>query len=226
MGGGLARPRDQIASLGQISFTDIRDGYQEAASGLLSGGVDVLVIETVQDLLQAKAAIIGSRRAMAEAGREVPIQVHVTVENGPDADGKRDWCRPHYSRRHAPDVIGLNCATGPEEMGEHLRYLSAHSRIPVACLPNAGLPSVVQGKMHYDLTPDQLAEYHRRSPPARRDHTRRLLRTTPAHLKAVIDVLRGATPARRDPVWEPAVPLFTRTSPTTRPLCPEYRRAH
>ena len=202
---GSLGPGTKIASLGQISFTDMRDGYQEAASGLISGGVDLLVIETVQDLLQAKAAIIGSRRAMAEAGREVPIQVHVTVETtGRMLMGSEIGAALTTLDAMRPDVIGLNCATGPEEMGEHLRYLSAHSRIPIACLPNAGLPSVVQGKMHYALTPDQLAEYHRRfATELGVTILGGCCGTTPAHLKAVIEVLRGATPATRDPVWEP-----------------------
>ena len=141
----------------------MRDGYQQAASGLIAGGVDLIVVETVQDLLQAKAAIIGSRRAMADAGREVPLQVQVTIETtGRMLMGSEIGAALTTLDALRPDVIGLNCATGPAEMGEHLRYLSAHSRVPLSCLPNAGLPSVVEGKMHYDLTADQLAEHHRR----------------------------------------------------------------
>ncbi len=151
---GSLGPGTKIASLGQISFTDMRDGYQEAAAGLLAGGVDLLVIETVQDLLQAKAAIIGCRRAMADAGRQVPLQVQVTIETtGRMLMGSEIGAALTTLDALRPDVIGLNCATGPAEMGEHLRYLSAHSRVPISCLPNAGLPSVVEGKMHYDLTP-------------------------------------------------------------------------
>ena len=202
---GSLGPGTKIASLGQIAFSDMRDGYQEAASGLISGGVDLLVIETVQDLLQAKAAIIGCRRAMAEAGRELPVQVHVTVETtGRMLMGSEIGAALTTLDAVRPEVIGLNCATGPEEMGEHLRYLSAHSRVPVACLPNAGLPSVVQGKMHYDLTPGQLAEYHHRfATELGVSVLGGCCGTTPAHLKAVIDALRGSTPAHRNPEWEP-----------------------
>ena len=140
---GSLGPGTKIASLGQISFTDMRDGYQEAASGLISGGVDLLVIETVQDLLQAKAAIIGSRRAMAEAGREVPVQVHVTVETtGRMLMGSEIGAALTTLDAMRPDVIGLNCATGPEEMGEHLRYLSATAGSrSLACRMRACPPS-------------------------------------------------------------------------------------
>jgi 5-methyltetrahydrofolate--homocysteine methyltransferase len=202
---GSLGPGTKIASLGQISFAEMRDGYQEAAAGLIAGGVDLLVIETVQDLLQAKAAVIGSRRAMAEAGRQVPLQVQVTIETtGRMLLGSETGAALTTLDALRPDVIGLNCATGPAEMGEHLRYLSARSRVPLSCLPNAGLPSVVEGKMHYDLTPDQLAEHHRRFV------TELGIKvvggccgTTPAHLKAVVKALAGIVPAPRQVDFEP-----------------------
>src|SRR5919206_236797 len=129
------------------------------ARGLLEGGVDLLLIETVFDLLQAKAAIVACRRAMAATGREVPLQVQVTIElTGRMLPGTEIAAALTALDAMRPDVFGLNCATGPTEMGEHLRHLSQHCRVPVSCLPNAGLPSVVDGKMHYDLTPEQLAE--------------------------------------------------------------------
>ncbi|MGH9123004.1 MAG: homocysteine S-methyltransferase family protein, partial [Acidimicrobiales bacterium] len=111
---GSLGPGTKIASLGQISFAELRDGYELAASGLLDGGVDLILIETVQDLLQAKAAMIGCRRAMRAAGREVPVQVQVTIET--------TWRMLMGSEIGAalttldairPDVVGLNCATGP-----------------------------------------------------------------------------------------------------------------
>jgi 5-methyltetrahydrofolate--homocysteine methyltransferase len=202
---GSLGPGTKIASLGQISFTEMRDGYAEAAAGLIAGGVDLLVIETVQDLLQAKAAMIGCRQAMAGAGREVPLQVQVTVETtGRMLLGSEVGAALTTLDAMRPDVIGLNCATGPAEMGEHLRYLSAHSRVPISCLPNAGLPSVVGGEMHYDLTPGQLADYCRRFAV---DLGVSVLGgccgTTPAHLSAVVDALSGMLPARRAPVFEP-----------------------
>ena len=202
---GSLGPGTKIASLGQISFTDMRDGYQEAAAGLIAGGADLLVVETVQDLLQAKAAIIACRRAMAEAGRELPVQVQVTIETtGRMLMGSEIGAALTALDALRPDVIGLNCATGPAEMGEHLRYLSAHSRVPVSCLPNAGLPSVVDGKMHYDLTPEQLADHHRRfAAELGVSVVGGCCGTSPAHLRAVVEALSGTTPARRDPAWEP-----------------------
>jgi 5-methyltetrahydrofolate--homocysteine methyltransferase len=201
---GSLGPGTKIASLGQISFADMRDGYQEAAAGLIAGGVDLLLIETVQDLLQAKAAVIGSRRAMAQAHRQVPVQIQVTIETtGRMLMGSEIGAALTTLDALRPDVIGLNCATGPAEMGEHLRYLSAHSRVPVSCLPNAGLPSVVEGKMHYDLTPQQLADYHRRFVTELGVNVvGGCCGTTPAHLKAVVEALSQAEPAPRAPVFE------------------------
>jgi 5-methyltetrahydrofolate--homocysteine methyltransferase len=204
---GSLGPGTKIASLGQISFTTMRDGYQEAAAGLLAGGSDLLVVETVQDLLQAKAAVIGCRRAMAEAGRQVPVQVQVTVETtGRMLMGSEIAAALTTLDALRPDVIGLNCATGPAEMGEHLRYLSAHSRAPISCLPNAGLPSVVEGKMHYDLTPEELVAYHRRfALELGVSVIGGCCGTTPAHLKAVVDSLSGLAPAPRRPLFEPGI---------------------
>ena len=216
---GSLGPGTKIASLGQISFAEMRDGYQEAAAGLIAGGVDLLIIETVQDLLQAKAAIIACRRAMADAGRQLPLQVQVTIETtGRMLMGSEIGAALTTLDAMRPDVIGLNCATGPAEMGEHVRYLSAHSRVPISCLPNAGLPSVVEGKMHYDLTPDQLAEYHRRfATELGVNVLGGCCGTSPAHLKAVVDALSGLTPPAVTRNGNQAAPRSTPTSPTTRP---------
>jgi 5-methyltetrahydrofolate--homocysteine methyltransferase len=202
---GSLGPGTKIASLGQIPFAVQRDGYEIAARALLEGGVDLFIIETVQDLLQAKAAVIACRRAMAAVGRQIPVQVQVTVElTGRMLMGTEIGAALTALDAVRPDVIGLNCATGPQEMSEHLRYLSQHARMPISCLPNAGLPSVVDGKMHYDLTPEQLVEHQ----------TRFITEygvsvvggccgTTPGHLQAVVERCAGLTPAVREPVWEP-----------------------
>jgi 5-methyltetrahydrofolate--homocysteine methyltransferase len=204
---GSLGPGTKIASLGQITFSDQRDGYQEAAAGLLEGGVDLFVIETVQDLLQAKAAIIGCRRAMAAAGRDVPLQVQVTIETtGRMLMGTEIGAALTTIDALRPDVLGLNCATGPAEMSEHLRYLSQRSRVPISVLPNAGLPSVVDGHMHYDLTPAELAEHHARFVNEYGiSAVGGCCGTTPAHLEAVIHACRHLTPAARRPEWEPGV---------------------
>jgi 5-methyltetrahydrofolate--homocysteine methyltransferase len=199
---GSLGPGTKIASLGQIAFADQRDGYEEAAAGLLEGGVDVLVIETIQDLLQAKAAIIGCRRAMAAVGRDVPIQVQVTIETtGRMLMGTEIGAALATIDALHPDVLGLNCATGPVETSEHLRYLSAHSRIPIAVQPNAGLPSVVNGRTHYDLTPDQFAAHHARF--VTEYGVGGCCGAELRPLAAVVDACASLTPTARNPDWEP-----------------------
>ena len=202
---GSLGPGTKIASLGQISFVTQRDGYQEAAEGLLAGGVDLFVIETIQDLLQAKAAIIGVRRAMAKVGRNVPIQVQVTIETtGRMLMGTEIGAALTTVAALQPDVMGLNCATGPAEMSEHLRYLAQHAPMPLSVLPNAGLPSVVDGQMHYDLTPSQLAEHHARFVTEYGvSVVGGCCGTTPTHLAAVIEACRDLSPGQRTAEWEP-----------------------
>src|SRR5882672_9553174 len=160
---GSMGPGTRLPSLGQIPYVELRDGYQLQVEGLIAGGVDVLLIETVYDLLQAKAAINGARAAMRAAGVLLPLMVQVTVETtGRMLVGSEIGAALTALEAMKVDVIGLNCATGPAEMTEHLRYLAQHARPFISCLPNAGLPSVVDGKTHYDLTPDQLADAHER----------------------------------------------------------------
>jgi 5-methyltetrahydrofolate--homocysteine methyltransferase len=202
---GSLGPGTKIASLGQIGFADQRDGYQEAAAGLLEGGVDLFIVETIQDLLQAKAAIIGCRRAMAEVGRTVPVQVQVTIElTGRMLMGTEIGAALTTVDALRPDVIGLNCATGPQEMSEHLRYLSQHARMPISCLPNAGLPSVVEGKMHYELTAEDLADFHVRFITEYGvSVVGGCCGTTPEHLAEVVRRCGGLAPVVRTADWEP-----------------------
>ncbi len=202
---GSMGPGTKFPSLGHIRYAELRDGFEIQAAALLEGGVDLFIIETMFDLLSVKAAMNGARRAMARVGREVPLQVQVTMElTGRMLPGTEIGAALAALDPMHPDVIGLNCATGPSEMGEHLRHLSQHARMPISCLPNAGLPSVVDGKMHYDLTPEQLVEHH----------TRFVTElgvsviggccgTTPEHLAAVVEHCRDLTPAPRTPVHEP-----------------------
>ncbi|MEO6121333.1 MAG: methionine synthase, partial [Acidimicrobiales bacterium] len=194
-------------SLGQIRFTELRDAYEVQARALLEGGVDLLIIETVFDLLQAKTALVACRRAMAFAGREVPLQVQVTIElTGRMLPGTEIGAALTTLDALRPDVIGLNCATGPQEMGEHLRHLTTHARQAVSCIPNAGLPSVVDGKMHYDLTPDQLADFHARFiTELGVNIVGGCCGTTPEHLAAVVGRCRDLTPAPRPRRPEPGI---------------------
>ena len=204
---GNLGPGTKFPTLGQIPYLGLRDAYEEQATALLAGGVDLLLVETVYDLLQAKAALNGCKRAMVTVGRRVPLQVQVTIElTGRMLPGTEIGAALTALDAMRPDVIGLNCATGPAEMGEAVRYLSQHSRLPISTLPNAGLPSVVNGAMHYDLTPEGLA-----------DHLARFVSelgvtviggccgTTPAHLQAVVERCRDLEPAPRDPQFEPGL---------------------
>jgi 5-methyltetrahydrofolate--homocysteine methyltransferase len=209
---GSIGPGTKFPSLGQISFDDLRDSYEELAYGLLEGGADLLVVETMYDLLGAKAAISASHRAMRRHGRRVPLQAQVTIElTGRMLPGTEINAAITALVPMGIDVLGLNCATGPVEMYEPLRALASSSPLPISCLPNAGLPSLVEGKMHYDLTPLELAE-----------HLSRFVEefgvravggccgTTPAHLAAVVEVARDREPAVREPVPEPgAASIYT-----------------
>ncbi len=154
---GSIGPGTKMPTLGHITYRELLDAYQEQARGLLDGGVDLFLIETQNDLLTTKAAINGCRAAMKVAGRQIPFQVQVTIElTGTMLPGTEIGAALATLDPMGIDIVGLNCATGPGEMSEHLRHLSQHSRMPISALPNAGLPSVVEGKMHYDLTPEQL----------------------------------------------------------------------
>jgi 5-methyltetrahydrofolate--homocysteine methyltransferase len=202
---GSMGPGTKSPSLGQIAFAELRDAYEIMARGLIEGGVDLLITETHFDLLAAKAAVIGARRAMAAVGRTVPIQLQVTMEQtGTMLLGTEIGAALVALGALKPDVFGLNCATGPSEMHEHLRHLSANSTVPISCLPNMGLPSVVDGKMHYDLDPEAFVEYH----------TRFITElgvqvvggccgSTPEHIRQLAAVAKDLTPARRDPQPEP-----------------------
>ena len=204
---GSVGPGTKLPSLGHISFVELRNTYEEHARALIEGGVDLLLIETCMDLLQIKSAMQGGRRAMAALGRSVPIQVQVTMETtGRMLVGTEIGAALTALLAMKPDVIGINCATGPAEMQEHLRHLSRNCPVPISVLPNAGLPSVVDGRTHYDLSPSQLAEFHRH-------HVSDLgirvvggcCGTTPEHLRQVVDAVRNITPARREPRHEPSV---------------------
>ncbi len=203
---GSIGPGTKFASLGQIRFAELRDAYEVQAAGLLEGGVDLMLIETQFDLLGLKAAVVACRRAMAAAGREVPLQVQVTMElTGRMLPGTEIGAALAAIDPLRVDIVGLNCATGPSEMSEHLRHLSHHSRMPISCLPNAGMPSVVGGKMHYDLTPEQLVDYQRRFVTEFGvSVVGGCCGTTPEHIAPLVEAMRDLTPAERHPTHEPA----------------------
>ena len=203
---GSIGPGTRLPSLGQIGFDDLVAMYLEQARGLLEGGADVLLIETCQDLLQAKAAIVGCQDAMRLAGDSFPLMVQVTMEStGTMLLGTEIGAALTALEAYDPDAIGLNCATGPQEMMEHVHFLGRHSRTALSCLPNAGLPHMEGGRARYLLTPDELAQYHRHF--VEEDGVNIVggcCGTTPAHLKRVIEVVGRRAPSPRAPEHIPA----------------------
>ena len=201
---GSVGPGTKLPTLGHAPYAVLRDGYQQQVEAMLEGGVDAVLVETCQDLLQAKAAVVGARRAMTSQGREVPVIAQVTVElTGTMLLGSEIGAALTALEPLGIDVIGMNCATGPAEMGEHLRYLAQHARVPLSVMPNAGLPVLGKHGAEYPLGPDQLAEA---LATFAREHGVGLVGgccgTTPEHLKAVVDALRGQPVVPRSPVVE------------------------
>ena len=204
---GSVGPGTKLPSLGHEKFSVLRDAYQKQCVGLLNGGVDAILIETAQDLLQAKSAVIGAKRAMKALGIFVPIVVSVTIETtGTMLLGSEIGAALTALSALGIDSIGLNCATGPTEMSEHLRYLSKYSDLPVTVMPNAGLPILGAHGAHYPLTPSELAVAQLQFV---NDYGAGLVGgccgTTPAHIQAVAEAVSGKTPARPALIVEPGL---------------------
>ncbi|MCI4040854.1 methionine synthase [Streptomyces sp. TRM75563] len=202
---GSIGPGTKLPSLGHITYDVLRDGYQKNAEGLLAGGSDALIVETTQDLLQTKSSIIGARRAMDALGLQVPLICSLAFETtGVMLLGSEIGAALTALEPLGIDLIGLNCSTGPDEMSEHLRYLARHSRTPLMCMPNAGLPVLTKDGAHFPLGPDGLADSQEHFV---RDYGLSLIGgccgTTPEHLKAVVERARELTPTERDPRPEP-----------------------
>jgi len=211
---GSMGPGTKLATLGQVTYRALLDAYEIQAAGLLDGGVDLFIIETQYDLLGAKAAINGARRAMRAAGVQLPLQVQVTMETtGRMLPGTEIGAALTTLDALHPDVVGLNCATGPEEMYGPVRYLSERARMPISVIPNAGLPTVVDGAVSYDLTAGALADHLSRFIV---DYGVRVVGgccgTTPEHLAAVVETCKPLVPAEREVVHIPSLAsLYTST---------------
>jgi len=204
---GSVGPGTKLPSLGHEKFSVLRDAYQTQCVGLIKGGVDAILIETAQDLLQAKSAVIGAKRAMKSLNTFVPIIVSVTIETtGTMLLGSEIGAALTALSALGIDSIGLNCATGPTEMSEHLRYLSKYSNLPVVVMPNAGLPILGPHGAHYPLTPVELATAQLQFV---NDYGAGLVGgccgTTPAHIQAVADAVAGKKPARPTMIIEPGL---------------------
>lgn len=205
---GSVGPGTRLPSLGQTTWDELVDSYTEQMRGLIDGGVDAILIETCQDVLQSKSAIVGAIDAMSEKNRNVPLFCTITVETtgtmlvGTEVAAALTALLPYEQIAG----MGLNCATGPQEMSEHVRFMSGACDRALIVQPNAGLPQLVDGRSYYALTPAELAKW--------------LVEfievdgvnivggccgTTPEHLAAVVDAVGERRPKPRTPKFEPSV---------------------
>lgn len=156
---GSLGPGTKLPTLGHTTYRELKDAYFVASQGLINGGADALLIETAQDLLQAKAAVNGARAAISKADRDIVLIAQVTVETtGTMLLGSEIGAALNSLSALEIDLIGMNCATGPDEMSEHLRGLSKSSGVGISCMPNAGLPVLQDGGAFYPLSPEALAD--------------------------------------------------------------------
>src|ERR671926_1652694 len=203
---GSMGPGTKSPTLGHVTYKQVKDAYAVQARGLIEGGVDLLIVETCQDLLQTKATLAAVFSELRRAGKRLPVFAQVTIEPwGTMLPGTEISAALTALEPFPIDVIGMNCGTGPRNMTESLRYLCENAPMPVSVLPNAGLPEVKDGKMHYDETPESFA--------AQVEHFARdfganvvggCCGTTPAHLKLLVERVRGVTPRRHDATVVPA----------------------
>jgi len=207
---GSMGPGTKLPSLGHTTYAHLKETFAQAARGLIEGGADAFLVETSQDLLQTKATVNACRQAIVETGVRLPIFVEVTVETtGTMLVGSEIGAALTALEPLQIDAIGLNCATGPAEMSEHLRQLAARSEVPVMCMPNAGLPVLGRNGAEYPLTPAELGVAHEQFV---REFGLRLVGgccgTTPEHLAAVVERVgrdSGVLVRDRRPEAEPGV---------------------
>ncbi|MGW0873255.1 methionine synthase [Streptomyces sp. NPDC002740] len=212
---GSIGPGTKLPTLGHIGYGTLRDGFQANAEGLLAGGADALIVETTQDLLQTKSSILGAKRAMEATGVDVPLLVSMAFETtGTMLLGSEIGAALTALEPLGIDMIGLNCSTGPAEMSEHLRYLARHSRTPLLCMPNAGLPILTKDGAHFPLDAEGLADAQETFVA---DYGLNLVGgccgTTPEHLRQLVERVRGASPTERQPRPEPGAASLYQTVP-------------
>ncbi len=202
---GSLGPGTKLPSLGHTTYENLKLAYYTAAKGLSDSGCDALLVETSQDLLQVKAAVNGCRQAIQESNRDIVLIAQVTVETtGTMLLGSEIGAALNTLEPMGIDLIGLNCATGPTEMSEHLRYLSKNAKIAISVMPNAGLPVLGANGASYPLGPDELAIA---LDGFIDDYGISLVGgccgTTPAHLSAVVKKVSGKAIASRTPELDP-----------------------
>ncbi|KJL37458.1 Methionine synthase [Microbacterium terrae] len=202
---GSMGPGTKLPSLGHTTYDHLKQTFALQAEGLIDGGADAFLVETSQDLLQTKAAVNGCKQAIVARGIRLPIFVEVTVETtGTMLMGSEIGAALTALEPLGVDAIGLNCATGPAEMSEHLRHLSKHSSVAIACMPNAGLPVLGADGAHYPLSPAELATAHEQFV---KEFGLGLIGgccgTTPEHLAAVVERLEPYRAPAAEPVAVP-----------------------
>ncbi|MGE5313878.1 MAG: methionine synthase [Acidobacteriota bacterium] len=212
---GSIGPTTKLPSLGHISFREMRESYYQQVSGLIDGGVDLLMIETCQDILQTKACLSAVFQCFRDKHVKLPIIASITIEQtGTMLMGTEIAAALTALEPFDITVIGMNCATGPKEMSENIRYLCTNSPLPVSCIPNAGLPENVGGHAHYHLSPEDFSGYL--------THFVKDLGvsvvggccgTRPEHLKALADSVGGLSPRPRDAEYVPGASSLYGASP-------------
>ena len=212
---GSMGPGTKLPTLGHIDYDTLKNSYIEQVQGLYDGGVDLLLVETCQDVLQIKAALNAIEEVFAEKGDRLPLMVSVTMEvMGTMLVGTEISAALAILEPFKIDILGLNCATGPDKMKEHIKYLSEHSPFIISCVPNAGLPENVGGQAFYRLTPVelQMALMH-----FIEDLGVQIIGgccgTRPDHIKALADVAKDLTPKERHPHNEPSAASIYTTQP-------------
>ncbi|MFM1841941.1 MAG: 5-methyltetrahydrofolate--homocysteine methyltransferase, partial [Cyanobacteriota bacterium] len=203
---GSMGPGTKLPTLGHVDYDTLKNAYVTQVQGLYDGGVDLLLVETCQDVLQIKAALNAIEQVFAEKGDRLPLMVSVTMETmGTMLVGTEMAAALAILERYPIDILGLNCATGPDLMKEHIKYLSEHSPFVVSCIPNAGLPENVGGQAFYRLTPVelQMSLMH-----FIEDLGVQVIGgccgTRPDHIKALADIAQTLTPKVRHPELEPS----------------------
>jgi 5-methyltetrahydrofolate--homocysteine methyltransferase len=203
---GSMGPTTKLPTLGHISFLDMKASYREQATGLLDGGADLLIVETCQDILQTKSALAAIFEEFESSKRRVPVIAQVTIEAFGTMLMGTEIAAAYTAIEPFPiDIIGMNCATGPQQMAENVRYLCQNSKFPVSVIPNAGIPENVGGHAVFKETPESLAK--------ELGHFARDLGvsivggccgTTAAHLKAVVEAVKDVSPVTRQVPRTPA----------------------
>jgi 5-methyltetrahydrofolate--homocysteine methyltransferase len=212
---GSMGPGTKLPTLGHIDFDTLKNAYREQAEGLYDGGVDLLLVETCQDVVQIKAALNAIEEVFAKKGDRLPLMVSITMEvMGTMLVGTEIGAALAILEPYPIDILGLNCATGPDKMKEHIKYLSENSPFIISCIPNAGLPENVGGQAHYRLTPMELrmALMH-----FVEDLGVQIIGgccgTRPEHIQQLAEIAQTLKPKQRHPHYEPSAASIYSTQP-------------